>query len=64
MRVFRYVLDVTGAKQTIDMRLGSEVLSVAPARHGYAIDMWVKVPEEAPEVPYTFRCVCHWLCNS
>lgn len=53
MRIFRYVLKIDD-EQIIDMPLGSEVLSVAPARHGYTIDVWAKVPEAAPYVPYRF----------
>ena len=53
MRIFRYVLKIDD-EQIIDMPLGSEILSAAPARHTYAIDVWVKVPEVAPAVPYRF----------
>lgn len=58
MRVWRYQLKVTD-QQTIDMPLGYQLLSVAPGRgiREYLIDLWVQVPEEAPEVPVEIQIV-------
>ena len=59
MKVYRYNIGVDSYwahhEKVFDMPLGAEVLSVAPARAGYGIDLWAKVPEESPMVPYRFE---------
>lgn len=63
MRVYRYALGIAD-HQVIDLPLSSQILSVAPGRMVAGIspaaehlDLWVLVPEVAPDVPYHIHIV-------
>lgn len=43
INIFRYRLNIEGVAQAISMPAASTVLSVAPGRDGYYIDLWAKV---------------------
>ena len=49
-KIFRYEVKIADS-QIIDMPMSTGLLSVAPSRTGYAVDLWALVPEEAPMFP-------------
>ena len=58
MNIFRYALGITD-HQTIELPMSSQILSVAPGRMignispaAEHLDMWVLVPQQAPDVTY------------
>lgn len=54
--VLRYKLQIGPTFEIINMPQSHKILSVAPGRGGYHIDVWVKVePHWYVETPVTFR---------
>lgn len=53
--IFRYRLNIESIAQAISMPSASTVLSVAPARDGYYIDLWAKVANSDHNRDKTFQ---------
>lgn len=52
--IFRYELDITPT-QDVKLPSGHQVLSIAPGRAGYYIDVWVKIGPGDHDTLRTFR---------